>query len=217
MDVTRMDQSETIQMFKSKLRFQIRFWFFKTLQRQNYSTFPDTETSVRESVRRKRIYRASLTGTTGQESWLRTEGLLCWNLILLFLISADGIFLNHLSQDIRGTNSSAVWRSFHIGQPLFYSFACFKSFRVFPYWPALTWNLSGISLPTKTFCEPLKILALLWFMGSGLVYTWICYCYSLKDFLQVLWYREDNTWKLCPVHQVGTIHCLVVPCCFDWL
>ena len=24
-------------------------------------------------------------------------------------------------------------------------------------------------------------------------YTWICYCYSLKDFLQVLWYREDNT------------------------
>ena len=167
MDVTRMDQSETIQMFKSKLRFQIRFWFFKKLQRQNYSTFPDMETSVRESVRRKRIYRASLTGTTGQD----------WRVALLklklFLISADGIFLNHLSQDIRGTNSSAVWRSFHIGQPLFYS--CMFE-RVFPYWPALTWNLSGISLPTKTFCEPLKILALLWFMGSGLVYTWICYC-----------------------------------------
>ena len=115
MDVTRMDQSETIQMFKSKLRFQIRFWFFKMLQRQNLSKFPDTETSVRESVRRKRIYRASLTGTTGQD----------WRVALLklklFLISADGIFLNHLSQDIRGTNSSAVWRSFHIGQPLFYS------------------------------------------------------------------------------------------------
>ena len=27
-----------------------------------------------------------------------------------FIYSADGIFLNHLSQDIRGTNSSAVWR-----------------------------------------------------------------------------------------------------------
>ena len=33
MDVTRMDQSETIQMFKSKLRFQIRFqglWIIKS-------------------------------------------------------------------------------------------------------------------------------------------------------------------------------------------
>ena len=28
MDVTRMDQSETIQMFKSKLRFQIRSLIF---------------------------------------------------------------------------------------------------------------------------------------------------------------------------------------------
>ena len=27
-----------------------------------------------------------------------------------FLIRVDAVFLDHLSQDIRGTNSSAVWR-----------------------------------------------------------------------------------------------------------
>ena len=32
--------------------------------------------------------------------------------LIFEIISADGIFLNHLSQDIRGTNSSAVWRFF---------------------------------------------------------------------------------------------------------
>ena len=30
--------------------------------------------------------------------------------ILNWYNSADGVFLNHLSQDIRGTNNSAVWR-----------------------------------------------------------------------------------------------------------
>ena len=36
MDVTRMDQSETIQMFKSKLRFQIRFQGLENIKHKIY-------------------------------------------------------------------------------------------------------------------------------------------------------------------------------------
>ena len=112
MDVTRMDQSETIQMFKSKLRFQIRSWVKK-----NYWK--------RRKIKARRLPSEDKPGRGGytehpqlvqQVNW---EWFL-WNWILaliLFLLSADGIFLNHLSQDIRGTNSSAVWRSFICSQP----------------------------------------------------------------------------------------------------
>ena len=63
MDVTRMDQSETIQMFKSKLRFQIRF---QGLEKSRTSYFfSDTETSDKGSVKKKKTSRVSSTGTTG--------------------------------------------------------------------------------------------------------------------------------------------------------
>ena len=63
MDVTRMDQSETIQMFKSKLRFQIRFQGLEE-SRTSYF-FSDTETSDKGSVKKKKTSRVSSTGTTG--------------------------------------------------------------------------------------------------------------------------------------------------------
>ena len=68
--------------------------------------FSGTETSDRGSVKKKKISRVSSTGTTGlRKSRLKKT---CY----FQIFSADGIFLNHLSQDIRGTNSSAVWRLF---------------------------------------------------------------------------------------------------------
>lgn len=66
-----MDVYDATQMFKSKLRFQIRHGDF-----------------------RQRISQ--------EEEDIQS--------ILNWYNSADGVFLNHLSQDIRGTNSSAVWR-----------------------------------------------------------------------------------------------------------
>ena len=58
------------------------------------------------------------------------------------IFSADGIFLNHLSQDIRGTNSSAVWR--------FFEFIFADSLFSCPIWQILP---SDTSLPTKIFWE----------------------------------------------------------------
>ena len=64
----------------------------------------DMEISDSGSAKRKRTFRVFSTGTTGEP--FRQ----LFTTLQSSISSADGIFLNHLSQDIRGTNSSAVWR-----------------------------------------------------------------------------------------------------------
>ena len=61
------------------------------------------ETSDCVSVRMRRISSQFWTGTTGVLISTGTD----W---FEWVPRVDAVFLDHLSQDIRGTNSSAVWR-----------------------------------------------------------------------------------------------------------